>query len=141
MDQEVLAPAIKREIFYEVLKGLHGNLLRNCVAHHAGANRIAPVVHYIEKNFQQPLDIDTIARYAGMSSSSLHDHFKQATSMTPMQFVKSLRLHQAHSLLLSGNPVSESSYKAGYNSPSQFSREFKRFFGNTPSDIQLQASG
>lgn len=141
MDMKVLAPALKREIFYEVLKGPHGDVLRNCVANHSGANRIAPVVHYIEENFHTPLDVDTIANYAGMSPSTLHDHFKQVTSMSPMQFVKSLRLHKAHSLLLSGNQASEASYQVGYNSPSQFSREFKRFFGESPRVIQASAAG
>ena len=140
MDRKVLAPTIRREIFYEVLKGPHGDILRNCVSNHAGANRIAPVVHYIEENFHQPLDVDTIARFAGMSSSTLHDHFKQITSMSPMQFVKSLRLHRAHSLLLSGSQATEASYQVGYNSPSQFSREFKRFFGAPPKEVQALAA-
>ena len=140
MDQKVLAPSIRREIFYEVLKGPHGDILRNCVSNHTGANRIAPVVHYIEENFQQPLDVDTIARFAGMSSSTLHDHFKQVTSMSPMQFVKSLRLHRAHSMLLSGSQATEASYQVGYNSPSQFSREFKRFFGAPPKEVQALAA-
>lgn len=140
MDLKVLAPTIRREIFYEVLMGPNGDILRNCVSNHAGANRIAPVVHYIEENFHQPLDVDTIARFAGMSSSTLHDHFKQITSMSPMQFVKSLRLHRAHSLLLSGNQATETSYQVGYNSPSQFSREFKRFFGAPPKQVQAMAN-
>lgn len=141
MDMKVLAPGLVREIYYEVLQGPHGDILRNCVSNHSGANRIAPVVHYIENNFHLPLDIDTIARFAGMSSSTLHEQFKQVTSMTPMQFVKSLRLHRAHSLLLSGTQASEASYSVGYSSPSQFSREFKRFFGDSPREIQagLQA--
>jgi len=137
MDLKVLAPTLKREIFYEVLKGPHGDILRNCVANHAGANRIAPVLHYIEENFHTPLDVGSIASYAGMSPSTLHDYFKQVTSMSPMQFVKSLRLHRAHSLLLSGNQASEASYQVGYSSPSQFSREFKRFFGESPRDVQV----
>ncbi len=136
MDREILGPVFLRQIFYEVLKGPHGHLLGNCVAHHAGANRIAPVVHFIEENFHQPLDIGTISRFAGMSASSLHDYFKQITSMSPMQFVKNLRLHRARSMLLSGNQASETSYRVGYSSPSQFSREFKRFFGELPRDVQ-----
>lgn len=136
MDREVLAPSLKREIFYEVLKGPHGYLLRNCVTNHAGANRIAPVVHFLENNFHQNIDIDTISNIAGMSTSSLHEHFKQVTSMSPMQFVKNLRLHSAHSLLLTGRAASEVSYQVGYSSPSQFSREFKRLFGSSPREIQ-----
>ena len=136
MDIHILSTALKREIYYEVLKGPYGEVLRNCVANHTGANRISPAMHYIEQNFQTALDIDSIAKYAGMSTSSLHDHFKQVTSMSPMQYVKRLRLHRAHSLLLSGTQASEASYHVGYNSPSQFSREFKRFFGESPREIQ-----
>ena len=136
MDRQVLAPGLIREIFYEVLKGPHGALLRNCVVNHMGANRIAPVIRYIEQNFANQLDIDSIADMAGMSSSSLHEHFKQATSLSPMQFVKKLRLHSAYSMLLTGNQASDAAYQVGYSSPSQFSREFKRFFGSSPSDIQ-----
>lgn len=136
LDLEILGPGIQREIFYEVLKGPHGYLLRNCVANHAGASRIAPVVHFIEKHFEQPLDIDVIAHHAGMSASSLHAHFKAVTSLSPMQFVKSLRLHRAHMMLLSGQLASEASFQVGYSSPSQFSREFKRFFGVSPRDVQ-----
>ena len=140
MDRQILSPSLQREIFYEVLKGPQGPLLRNSVLNHAGANRIAPVVHYIEEHFHQPLDIEQISRFAGMSSSSLHEHFKQVTSMSPMQFVKSLRLHSARTLLLNGNQASEASYRVGYSSPSQFSREFKRFFGDTPRDVQAAAA-
>ena len=72
---------------------------------------------------------------AGMSSSTLHEHFKSATSLSPMQFVKRLRLHQARVMLLSGSPASVASYRVGYGTPSQFSREFKRFFGDLPSHV------
>lgn len=139
MDLRILAPTIKREIFYEVLKGPHGTLLKNCVVNHAGTNRIAPAIHYIKENFHTPLDVHTIAGHVGMSPSTLHDHFKRVTAMSPIQFVKHLRLHHAHALLLRGKQATEASYQVGYNSPSQFSREFKRFFGASPSEISLAA--
>jgi AraC-like DNA-binding protein len=141
LDCAVLSPGVLCEIYYEVLRGPHGNLLRNCVRNDARANRIAPIVHYIEENYHRPLGIGAIARVAGMSPSSLHQYFRQATSMSPMQFVKSLRLHQARMLLLSGNPANAASYQVGYNSPSQFSREFKRFFGDRPSQVRATSAG
>ena len=137
MDQKILAPSIRREIYYEVLSGPGGYLLRNCVSSHSGANRIATVVNYIEHNYREDLDVERISRYASMSSSTLHEHFKKMTGMAPMQFVKSLRLHQAHSLLLGGKQAAEAAHQVGYNSPSQFSREFKRFFGIRPKEVQL----
>lgn len=141
LDCVILSPGVLCEIYYEVLRGPHGNLLRNCVRNDTRANRIAPIVHYIEENYHRPLDIDSIARVAGMSASSLHQYFKQATSMSPMQFVKSLRLHQARMLLLSGNTANTASYQVGYNSASQFSREFKRFFGDRPSQVRATSAG
>lgn len=141
LDCAILSPGVLCEIYYEVLRGPHGNLLRNCVRNDVRANRIAPIIHYIEENYHRPLDIESIARVAGMSSSSLHQYFKQATSMSPMQFVKSLRLHRARMLLLSGNSANAASYQVGYNSPSQFSREFKRFFGDRPSEVRLAGAG
>ncbi len=141
MDCAVMATVIKREIFYQVLKGPQGGMLRNCMANHSGANRVAPVIHFIEQNFQQPLGIDELANVAGMSASTLHEHFKQATTLSPMQYVKSLRLHQARTLLLSGCQAAEACWQVGYTSPSQFSREFKRFFGELPRDVQQLVQG
>jgi AraC-like DNA-binding protein len=135
LDCSILAPNLLYELHYEVLRGPHGYLLRNCVYNDSRSNRIAPIVHYIEENFRRPLDIETIARVAGMSASTLYQYFRDVTSMSPMQFVKSLRLHQARMLLLSGSQASEACYRVGYSSPSQFSREFKRFFGDLPSEV------
>ncbi|MDD1792147.1 AraC family transcriptional regulator [Enterovibrio makurazakiensis] len=136
MDQEILSGSLKRELYYQVLKGPCGGLLRNSVSNHAGANRIARVVHYLEQHFERNIDIEEITRVAGMSSSTLHEHFRKVTSVSPMQYVKSLRLHKARSMLSSGLQVAEVSYGVGYSSPSQFSREFKRYFGFTPSEAR-----
>lgn len=135
LDRKILAAGMLHALHYEVLRGPHGYLLRNCVLKDARANRIASIIHYIEENYQRPLDVESIARVAGMSQSSLHEYFKHATSMSPMQFVKNLRLHQARVLLLGGSSASAASYRVGYSSPSQFSREFKRFFGDLPSQV------
>ncbi|PMN94735.1 AraC family transcriptional regulator [Enterovibrio norvegicus] len=136
MDRQVLSASLCRELYYQVLKGPSGGLLRNSVNNHAGANRITPVVHYIEQHFERNLGIDEISDVAGMSASTLHEHFKQVTSVSPMQYVKSLRLHKARSMLSLGSQVAEVCYAVGYSSPSQFSREFKRYFGITPSEAK-----
>ncbi|WP_434361912.1 AraC family transcriptional regulator [Parasalinivibrio latis] len=135
-DSSILAQNLKREVYYEVLKGPFGYMLRNCISNYAGANRIAPVVQYIEANFRKPIDIETIAAIANMSASTLYDHFRQVTTLSPMQYVKSLRLHEARSLLAGGQQASNVCYEVGYNSPSQFSREFKRFFGDSPKEVK-----
>lgn len=135
MDRDILSAGLVRDLFFQVLKGPQGELLRNCVSSHSGATRIAPVVHFIEQNYHRSLDIDTLSDVASMSASSLHEHFKGVTSMAPMQFVKHLRLHKARTLLVSGTSASEASHAVGYASPSQFSREFKRLFGDLPSQV------
>lgn len=137
----VLSSGMLREIYFEILHGPHGHLLRHCIQQDAGANRITRVIQYIERHYHRPLDIDLLANHAGMSPSTLHVHFKQATTMSPMQFVKKLRLHHARRLLLGGRLASEASYRVGYNSPSQFSREFKRLFGDLPSQVQTESGG
>lgn len=139
MDRDVLCESIKREIFYEVLKGSQGGVLLNCVRNYNGVNRLTAVVHFLEENFDQSLDIETITKVAQMSPSTLHEQFKAYTSLSPMQFVKNLRLHKARSLLLSGSQASHTSYLVGYSSPSQFSREFKRLFGCSPKDVYVPA--
>ncbi len=139
MDRKVLVPLIKKEILYEVLKSPNGEILKSCVTNHASANRIAPVMHFINKNVYTPINVEKIAQASGMSPSVLYDYFKQATSMSPIQYVKCVRLHKARSLIRKGNTASHASYLVGYSSPSQFSREFKRFFGNSPRDVQNQA--
>lgn len=142
MDADLLTDAIRREIFYNVLRGEKGAMLRNSVLQHSGANRITPVIRFIEQNFHRALDIREIANVAGMSSSTLHEHFKQATTLSPLQFVKNLRLHRARALLMEGCQAAEACWQVCYSSPSQFSREFRRFFGESPRDVMrgLKAS-
>lgn len=130
----VLAEGCWREIYFEVLRGPSGPLLANCVNNSAHANRMAAVIAYIDDNFDQKLDIDAIAARAHMSPSTLHEHFKQVTALSPMQYLKNLRLHRAHSMILAGEAVNQACFAVGYRSASQFSREFKRFFGVPPSE-------
>ena len=130
----VLSEGIWREIYFEVLRGPSGNLLYNRAANDFSANRMAPVIDFIDQHFEQKLDIDAIAAVANMSPSTLHEHFKQVTALSPMQYLKNLRLHRAHAMILAGQPVNQACFAVGYQSPSQFSREFKRFFGLPPSE-------
>jgi len=135
MERRVLGPGLERELLFEVLRGPNGGLLRNFVMRDGSARRVATVVSYLEKNFREPLDVSSMARQAGMSNSTLHEHFKKATSLSPLQFVKKMRLHEARSQLLGGRRASEAAYDVGYTSPSQFSREFRRMFGQAPSEV------
>ncbi|MEM9454247.1 MAG: AraC family transcriptional regulator [Myxococcota bacterium] len=140
MERKILGPGLERELLFEVLRGPNGGLLRNFVLRDGSAHRVARVVSYLEKNYREPLDIKAIAKQAGMSHSTLHEHFKKATSLSPIQFIKKMRLHEARALLLGGRGASEAAFEVGYGSPSQFSREFRRMFGQTPSQLASAAT-
>jgi len=98
------------------------------------AQRVAGITQYLQQNFARSLDIATIAQTAGMGKSTLHHTFKQVLGMSPVQYVKKIRLHRARLMIVSdGLNSGEAAYRVGYNNPSQFSREFKRLFGLPPS--------
>lgn len=135
MATRLIAAGLQRELVFEVLRGPNGQLLRNFVLRDGSAHRIARVVSHLERHYTEPLDVKDIAQQAGMSHSSLHEHFKRATSLSPIQFVKRLRLHEARAQLLAGRGASEAAFAVAYSSPSQFSREFRRMFGQAPSQL------
>lgn len=135
-DRKVLLNAKIKEIYYRVLKSPIGYMLRNCAIQHSKAHQIAPVIQFIEKNFKESISIDDLTKVAGMSSTSLHESFKSTTSLSPIQFIKKIRLHNAYSLLTSGNNATDSAFASGYSSPAQFSREFKRQFGMSPREVR-----
>jgi len=130
---KVLGPGVMREVLFHLLRGEQGERLRQ-LALNAGAGRsVARVVRHLQEHFDEPTDVDSLARMAGMSPSTLHRSFKEVTALTPIQYLKSLRLHRARVLMLSdGLNAGEAAYRVGYQSQSQFSREFKRLFGATP---------
>lgn len=135
MDCRVLGPLYVREIFYRALEGPQGGFLRAVAAHHSQFHRIARVLQLIHTRFDKPLDVASMAQAANMSTSTFHHTFKAVTSLPPLQYVKTTRLHQARALMLRENlSAGEAAYRVGYNSPSQFSREFKRLFGLPPTE-------
>ena len=138
-----LAPLIEREIFYRLLTGPHGPALRYMAAVDSHLNQVSRAIAMIRSNFDQRLPIDRIAAASGMSSSSLHEHFKTVTHMTPLEYQKQLRLQEARRLMLTdGSTAGAAGFAVGYESPSQFSREYTRLFGEPPRrDVaRLQAS-
>lgn len=139
-----LAPLIEREILYRLLTGPHGPALRFMAVAESHLNQVSRAIATIRTAFDQPLRIADIAAAAGMSTSSLHEHFKAVTKMTPLAYQKQLRLQEARRLMLSGNSTAGSAgFAVGYESPSQFNREYARLFGAPPRrDIaRLQVSG
>ena len=132
-DAAVLAPLARREIFYRVLTGELGPRLRALSAAESHTQRIGRAIELLKRRYAEPVRIDDVAQAAAMSASSLHQHFKQVTSMSPLQYQKMLRLHQARQLMLSdGLDAAAAGHRVGYESPSQFSREYRRLFGAPP---------
>ncbi|TCP29339.1 AraC family transcriptional regulator [Sphingomonas sp. BK235] len=133
-----LAPLIEREIIYRLLTGPHGPMLRHVATAGSHLNQVSRAIAAIRRRFDAPIRIDDVAAEAGMSSSSLHAHFKAITSMTPLEYQKQLRLQEARRLMLAeGATASTAGFAVGYDSPSQFSREYRRLFGAPPrADIE-----
>lgn len=130
----ILAPAIKREIFYRLLMSDQGTRLHQIVTAGSHSHQIAKAIEWLKNNFVKPLNVSELASNSGMSKSSFYTHFRAMTSMTPLQFQKKLRLSEARRLMLTENlDAMATTFKVGYESPSQFSREYSRLFGAPPS--------
>ncbi len=133
MEAQVLGPALMREIYYRILTGEQGGSMRAALNRQGQFGKVARAIRKIHGCYHQHLDVDTLAREAMMSVPSFHAHFRTVTDTSPMQYLKSIRLHQARLLMLRSDiSAATASAKVGYESASQFSREFKRFFGRTP---------
>jgi AraC-like DNA-binding protein len=133
LEAAVLGPGLLRELYFRVLTGAQGSSMREALAMRGQFGRIGRSLRLIHAGYAQPLDVMQLAEEAGMSVPSFHSHFKSITQVSPMQYVKSTRLHQARLLMVRQELTAEAaSHAVGYTSPSQFSREFKRLFGLTP---------
>ncbi len=134
LEKRMLAPAIEREVLYHVLTGPQGGKLSQFALQDSASHRIARAVRYLQDHFEAPVDIPTLAGEVNMSSSAFHHTFKRVTSLSPIQYLKRFRLHQARALMVQqGLGAADAAFSVGYGSPSQFSREFRRQFGNPPS--------
>jgi AraC-like DNA-binding protein len=134
LDATVLGPSIQREIQYRFLLSPLGRMLRDVLVADSSASRIAKSIHKVRTEFQVPLSVSDLAKTAGMSASSFHEHFKSVTGTTPLQYQKDLRLIAARTLLVDqGQTVSEVAYAVGYESPTHFSRDYSKKFGLPPS--------
>jgi AraC-like DNA-binding protein len=132
-DMAVLGPLAQQEILYRVLKSDQGERLAQVARADSHASRIARAIAWLKAHFTEPLRIETLAEQAHMSVSSLHHHFRAITSMSPLQYQKQLRLLEARRLLIStAGDAASTGYQVGYESPSQFSREYARMFGTPP---------
>ena len=132
-DIPILAPMMIREIYYRLLIGEQSEAVRQIATSGSNMQRIAAVIQSIKVDFAKPLRVADLAEQASMSSSSFHHHFKQVTSMSPLQYQKQIRLLEARRLMLAENyNAITAADQVGYESPSQFSREYARLFGAPP---------
>lgn len=130
----VLAPLVLRELTYLLLTRPHADILQAMTVGSGNVYRIAAVIERLRRTYDQPVRIEDLAHDAHMSMSSLHTHFRALTTMSPLQYVKVLRLQAARNLILTEQAdVSTAGARVGYRSRSQFSREYRRFFGASPS--------
>ncbi|RXF70836.1 AraC family transcriptional regulator [Hansschlegelia zhihuaiae] len=131
-DVPALAPLAEQELLYRLLRGPQGGVLRQFARADSRLSRVRRAIAEIRSGFDRPLRIDALARGAGMSAASFHRHFKAATALSPLQYQKMLRLQQARTLLIANDDAARAAYAVGYESASQFSREYARLFGAPP---------
>ena len=142
-DIPVLAPLIKQEIFYRLLTGEQGPRLRRIAAAGNHGYQISRVIHWLKENYHKPVRIEELADKAGLSLSAFHNHFRAVTAMSPLQYQKRMRLNEARRLMLTEHvDAARAAFQVGYESPSQFSREYSRQFGAPPMrDIKALVEG
>lgn len=132
-DIHVLAPLIQQEIFYRLLTGEQGPRLRQITSIGNHGYQIARAIDWLKENFSKPVKVEELAGKAGLSVSAFHNHFRTMTAMSPLQFQKKMRLNEARRLMLAEYlDASRAAFEVGYESPSQFSREYSRLFGAPP---------
>lgn len=132
-DAPLLSPLIIREIHYRMLTGEHGAAIAQLVIKGSNMQRINSAIYKIKSDYNKPMTVEDMAEIAGMSLSSFHFHFKEVTAMSPLQFQKRLRLTEARKMMLADSlDAASTAYRVGYESASQFSREYSRMFGKPP---------
>lgn len=128
-----LAPAYEREILFRVLQGPHGWMLREIAAPDTAMARVNLAIQWIRRDFAEPIRVESLAQRAAMSVSAFHRHFKAVTTLSPLQYQKRVRLLQARMLMVaSAKSVTAAAFEVGYESPTQFSRDYARVFGLPP---------
>jgi len=132
-DIQILASIIQKEIMYRLLVGEQGERLRQLATAGSKGQQIGRAIEWLTNNFAQPLSIDDLAEHVNMSTTSFHNHFRSLTSLSPLQYQKQLRLQEARRLMLAERmDAANAAFQVGYESPTQFSREYHRMFGAPP---------
>jgi AraC-like DNA-binding protein len=133
LEAKILGPSLVREIYYRIITGEQGGSMRAALSKQGHFAKVTRAIRKIHSAYRQRLDVESLAQEASMSVPNFYLHFRTVTDTSPMQYLKSTRLHQARLLMLRNEiSAAAAAFDVGYESPSQFSREFKRFFGRTP---------
>lgn len=132
-DAAILGDAIIEEIYYRLLCDERGGELRFLLQQRGEIQRISKAVDYIHQNLEKPVSVEHLATMVHMGQTTFYENFKSVMHVSPLQYAKSLKLHKAQQLIKEGKKANEAGYLVGYNSPAQFSREYKRHFGFAPS--------
>lgn len=139
-DIPVLAPLIEREILYRLLTGSTAALMQHIASQDGSLARVSRAIGWIKSHYREPLTIEALAGHAGMSPSSLHAHFKSVTRLSPLRYRAQLRLQEARRLMIAeGLEAAQAGFRVGYESPSQFSREYVRLYGAAPATDAVRA--
>ncbi len=135
LECQILGPARIRELLFVALRGPQADVLRALVEQQGQFARVAASISHLHAHYTEPLNVETLASCANMSVSTFHEHFKRSTLLSPVQYLKRLRLLKAQTLLVAeGLGVAQVAHRVGYQSTSQFSREYKRYFERSPGD-------
>lgn len=129
----ILGEAIIDEIYFRILSEEQGGALKYHLQQRGQIQQISKAVEYVHQNLDKPISVDDLADIVNMSCSGFHKKFKEVMHLSPLQYAKSIKLNKAQTYIIEGKSVSEAGYMVGYNSPAQFSREYKRHFGIVPS--------
>lgn len=127
-----LGPLVEREILFRILRGPQGAVLRQAARTDSRISQIRPAIAHLRANFTRRITVDELIEIAGMSAATFHRHFRAATAMSPLQYQKALRLQEARRRLVTDADTAGAAYAVGYESASQFSREYTRMFGLSP---------
>lgn len=140
-DTKILGPIFLKEILYKVISGENGEIIRELAVNNRGFYQISRVISKIHEQYSTPIEVNALAKEAGMSATAFHQGFKAMTSTSPLQYIKNVRLHRAKEMIQrEGEKANAAALRVGYESPSQFSREYKRCFGVTPASDRQNAA-
>lgn len=132
-DAPVLAPLAEREILYRLLSGAQAPMIRHIAAAESRLARVSRAITWLRRNYARPFSVERLAADAGMSPSSFHSHFKAATTLSPLQYRTRIRLQEARRMMVAeGMDAASAGFAVGYDSPSQFSRDYRRLYGAPP---------